>query len=108
MKTNIKKELHTKSVIELRKQLLEAGLELATLKMNHEQAKVKDTSSLSKKRSEIAVVKTIINEKLVAERLASTEKLDDKKKVVAEEKTITKKAKLAAVKTKADKGGKNE
>ena len=69
MKLNIKKELHAKSPQEIEKQLSEAKRELALMRFEHEQGRVKNTSTLSKKKNEIAVLKTIINEKSAFDKL---------------------------------------
>lgn len=63
MKTNIKKEIHAKSIQELEKQLSEAKNSLRLMKFEHEQARVKDTSLISKKKNEIAVLSTVLREK---------------------------------------------
>lgn len=63
MKIQTKKELHTRSIVELSKQLKDVSLDLRALRLEHEQGKVKDTRSLAAKRDEIAVIKTIIREK---------------------------------------------
>lgn len=72
MKLNIKKELHARSRQELEKQLNEAKDTLRLMRFEHEQARVKNTSSISEKKNEIAVIGTIINEKSVVEELAKT------------------------------------
>ena len=69
MKTNIKKELHLKSINELRVQLKDAIEEQRTLKLDHTMGKVKNTSEIGNKSNEIAVVSTIINEKIIAEKV---------------------------------------
>lgn len=63
MKINTKKELHSKSTQELEKQLNEAKNALRLLRFEHEQGRIKNTSSISEKKNEIAVIATIINEK---------------------------------------------
>jgi ribosomal protein L29 len=60
MKIKEKKELHLKSINELNKLLKEAHSELLTLMLDKEQNKLKNTSSLSNKRREIAVIKTVV------------------------------------------------
>lgn len=64
MKRNEIKELHTKTVAELRKLSKEASENLVSLKIAKEQNALKQTSSLTAKRREIAVLKTIMNLKV--------------------------------------------
>ncbi|HUQ85606.1 MAG TPA: 50S ribosomal protein L29 [Candidatus Limnocylindrales bacterium] len=72
MKLNIKKELHTKSLAELRAQLKVAKEEKRVLNLDHEMGKLKNTSAVNQKRVEIAVISTIIKEKTTeAEALAA-------------------------------------
>lgn len=122
MKTQAKKELHSKSIKELSKLLKDAKADNAKLNLDKEMGKIKNTSGLTVKRVEIAVISTIINEKLTAERLAAElievsepdgadgigkVKADDKKKgvkKVTSEKSVNKQT--ASVKTSAVKGGK--
>ncbi len=101
MKTQIKKELHNKSVTELRAQLKEAKEAQRVLRLDQEMGKLKNTSSLTNNRVEIAVISTIINEVSASEKFVEVTNMDDKKEV-------SKKEKPAVSKTKADKGGKNE
>jgi len=60
MKTQEKKELQTKTVLELRKLLKDAEDMLLSLKLEKEQSRLKDTRTLFWKRKEIAVIKTIM------------------------------------------------
>ncbi|HVF69032.1 MAG TPA: 50S ribosomal protein L29 [Xanthomonadales bacterium] len=127
MKNNIKKELHNKSILELRAQLKEAKEAKRVLNLDHQMGKLKNTSAINLKRVEIAVMSTIINEKLAEEKLEQVVKADDasagsgqassaqgKKEVLTKEKSASKKtasvpanAKAAAdKKTSAVKGGK--
>ena len=64
MKRNDIKELRLKTVSELQKHLKDGYEILSQLKMDNVQNKVKDTSSLTNTRKNIAVIKTIVNEKL--------------------------------------------
>jgi ribosomal protein L29 len=64
MKRNDIKELRLKTVSELQKHLKDGYEILSQLKMDQVQNKVKDTSSLTNTRKNIAVIKTIVNEKL--------------------------------------------
>lgn len=63
MKTQEKKELQTKTSQELRKLLKDAEDMLLSLKLDKEQARLKDTRSLFWKRKEIAVLKTFMKAK---------------------------------------------
>lgn len=56
-------EAQNKTVDELQKLLKEAKDMLLSLKLTHEQNKLKNTSSLSLKRKEIAVLKTFLRAK---------------------------------------------
>ncbi len=64
MKINDRKELHTKSVEELQKLLKEAYTTLSEVKLDHVQNKLKNTRIIFTGRKEIAVIKTLITEKL--------------------------------------------
>lgn len=83
MKSQVKKELHTKSVSELIAQLKEERNAMRLLKLDKETGKLKNTSSLTQKRVEIAVISTIINEKSVKgdTRVAKADKAADSKKI---------------------------
>ena len=63
MKTNEKKDLHVKTAIELKKLLKDAYDALLALRLDKEQAKLGNTSSLALKRREIAVLQAILKEK---------------------------------------------
>lgn len=67
MKTKDKKELLTRSVSELKKLLEEARKAIVSLKLDHQQNKLKDTRSIFNKRKEIAVLQSIINLKKIVE-----------------------------------------
>ena len=67
MKSKEKKELHTKSIKELRNMVTEAKNELAGLKMDKTQNKIKNTSLFPVKRKEIAQMLTILRLKELAE-----------------------------------------
>lgn len=67
MKTKEKKELHAKSIKELSNLINDAKNALAELKLEKIQNKVKNTSSLSVKRREIAQMLTIMRLKELAE-----------------------------------------
>lgn len=71
MKTKDKKELHLKSLNELSKLLIEAKDTLLSLRLDKTQNKLKNTSSLSLKRKEIAQMLTIIRMKELSERTKS-------------------------------------
>lgn len=63
MKTKEKKDLHTKSIVELRTMLKNAKDVIFTAKLEKSQNKLKNTRSLSLKRKEIAQILTIMKEK---------------------------------------------
>lgn len=63
MKLNDKKELHTRTLAELKKLVKDAMRTLENLKFDKEQVKLKNTRSIFLKRKEIAVLKTIITKK---------------------------------------------
>lgn len=85
MKTKDKKELFTKTTIELKKLLDEAIKAVASLKFDHQQSKLKDTRSIFNKGKEIAVLKSIMNMKSSVAKV-----MDDKKEEIEE---VVKKAK---------------
>lgn len=101
MKTQIKKELHNKSLTELRAQLKEAKHAQRVLRLDQEMGKLKNTSSLGNNRAEIAVISTIINEKTAKEKVVEVTKADDKKEVSAKVKSAAGKAKTKSAATKA-------
>ena len=61
MKSKDLKEIHTKTVVELKKLLKEAQDKFMTLKLDHQQNKLKNTRELFNVRKRIAVLKTIMN-----------------------------------------------
>ena len=63
MKRRDIKALHDQSVPELRKTLHDVRAELYTLRLDKNQFKLKNTSSLSTKRADVARIMTIIKEK---------------------------------------------
>ncbi len=63
MKTKEKKDLRTKSIVELRTMLKNAKDAVFTAKLEKSQNKLKNTSLLSVKRKEIAQILTIMKEK---------------------------------------------
>ena len=65
------------------------------MRFEHAQGRIKNTSSIAKKKNEIAVMGTIVNEKSVV-----------KEEVAAKDEV--KKEKAVEVKIKKSKGGKNE
>lgn len=75
MKTNIKKDLHTKSLAELRSQLIVVKEEKRVLNLDREMGKLKNTSSINQKRVEIAVISTIIKEKTTEAEVKSAKEL---------------------------------
>ncbi len=103
MKIQIKKELHAKTASELRKQLVAAHEEQRTMRLDQEMGKLKNTSSLTSKRVEIAVISTILNEKLAEEPVAKEVKKDEKKETKVKDKPAA--ATKSKVENKADKEG---
>lgn len=63
MKIKEKKDLRTKSIVELRTMLKNAKNAIFTAKLEKSQNKLKNTRSLSLKRKEIAQILTIMKEK---------------------------------------------
>ena len=69
MKTKNKKELHLKSLQELKKLAMDTKDELSDLKLDKTQNKLKNTSLLSLKRKEIAQILTVIKMKGLQEEM---------------------------------------
>ncbi|MFH1832658.1 MAG: 50S ribosomal protein L29 [Candidatus Levyibacteriota bacterium] len=63
MKTKAKKELHTKTIPELKARFLELKNELFQLKLDKFQKKLKNLRSVFEKRKEVARILTILEEK---------------------------------------------
>ncbi|MBI3984884.1 MAG: 50S ribosomal protein L29 [Candidatus Levybacteria bacterium] len=63
MKTKDKKDLFTKNQLELKKLLLDAKEALFNLRIDLSQNKLKNTSSITLKRKEIALILTALKEK---------------------------------------------
>ncbi len=63
MKTNDKKELHTKEINELVKILKESEDSLLTYRLNKVQNKLKNTRELFNTRKKIAILRSVIREK---------------------------------------------
>jgi ribosomal protein L29 len=63
MKLKDKKDLLTKSLAELKKSLKDAYDQLRSIKLEKEQNLLKNTSLLTLKRKEIAVIQTLIKQK---------------------------------------------
>lgn len=74
MKAKDKKELHKKSIQELKKMVSEAKDALAKLKLEKVQNKLKNTSQLSVKRKEIAQMLTITRIKELQREMEANEK----------------------------------
>lgn len=70
MKRKIKEEIKSKSKNELIEEVNKRESELAQLNFDVSAAKVKNTSILKVKKDELAVVKTILREKTLAEKLS--------------------------------------
>lgn len=64
------KEMSTKSMKELEKKVQENQLDIAKLQLEAKTNPQKDTNLLFKKRKQVAVFLTLINEKQAAETLA--------------------------------------
>lgn len=64
MKVNDKKELHAKSVSELKKLINDTYNTLRDLKLDNEQNKLKNTRGIFNTRKEIAVMQSILSMKL--------------------------------------------
>ncbi len=65
MKTKDIKGLHLKTELELKKLLQDVQDALASLRLDKELNRLKNTRDLFNKRKEVAVLKTILNEKEV-------------------------------------------
>ncbi len=74
MKINDKKELHSKTTEELAKLLKESYNTLSQIRMDNVQSKLKNTRSMTNTRKEIAIMKTILNEKLKTKEVTETPK----------------------------------
>lgn len=77
MKVNEKKDLQTKTKLELVKLLQEAQTELVNVRLDHQQNKLQNTSVITNLRKRIAVLKTILQGKPVD---AVVEEKETKKK----------------------------
>lgn len=66
MKMKEKKELFTKTDSELTTLLLEAKNDLLRLSLDHKQGKLKDTKELGKQRKKIAVILTILRQRILS------------------------------------------
>lgn len=62
MKSKAKKELHTKTMQELKQLLKETKDEIFKLKIEHARKKLKNTSLISGKRKDLAKIMTMIKE----------------------------------------------
>ena len=69
MKTKDKKELHLKSIRELQKQAEDAKDMLVGLVLEKTQNKLKNTSSISIKKKEVAQILTVIRMKELSEKV---------------------------------------
>lgn len=63
MKAKVRQEIKNSDITELRKKLQDTQKSLVQAMLDHKQFKVKNTSSLTTMRKEIAVIKTHIKEK---------------------------------------------
>ncbi|MDQ5901236.1 MAG: Ribosomal protein [Patescibacteria group bacterium] len=66
MKNKVLQEIKNKEIVELRKAINETKAEIAHLRLDHAQFKLKNTSSLSHKKKEVAVMQTVLTEKEAA------------------------------------------
>jgi|GEM_PF-1256351 len=90
MKSQELKELHGKTTGELIKLLKDAEVAFMKLKLDHQQNKLENTSSISTTRKNIAIMQTILNMKQKSENKVKADEL------------VAEKAKAK----KAEKGGK--
>ncbi len=63
MKSKIRQEIKNSEVVELRKKLKDAQQALTQAMLDHKQFKLKNSSSLTTMRKEIAVILTVLKEK---------------------------------------------
>ena len=63
MKTKMRQELKNSDITDLRKKVSDTQKAFTIAMMDHKQFKLKNTSSLTTMRKEIAIIKTIIIEK---------------------------------------------
>lgn len=63
MKLRDKKEIHTKQVIELKKQLKDARAILVKKRLDLSLATLKNTSTIRSVKHEIAIIQTVLREK---------------------------------------------
>ena len=68
MKTKVKKELHTKTINELKEAVKQLRADLFKQKMAYAQRKFKDVASIHRKQKEIAILLTILNGKELLEK----------------------------------------
>lgn len=78
MKRKQKEEFKSKSVLELLSEVQKKQKDLSLLKINILMAKEKNTSSLKRKKDELAIILTILNEKKYLERNTPKTKEDNK------------------------------
>lgn len=74
MKKKDKEEIRAKSPVELKEEIRQREKELLALKMDHSLAKLKNTSQISRKADELAVIKTILREKGLTAEIESASK----------------------------------
>ncbi len=63
MKTKVKKEIRNNDVLELRKKLKDSRQAFVQAMLDHKQFKLKNSSSLTTMRKEIAIILTVLKEK---------------------------------------------
>lgn len=69
MKSKEKKDLHTKTINEIRKLLEQAKSDLFTMQMDKAKNKLKNTRAIFSKRKDIAIMFSILKEKELVEKM---------------------------------------
>lgn len=67
MKTKIKQEIKSKTIPELEKEIAKKGTELFQLRLDISMGKIKNTSSAKRASDDLAIYKTILKGKKLAE-----------------------------------------
>jgi ribosomal protein L29 len=98
MKINDRKELHSKTAEELEKILKESYNTLSQIRLDNVQNKLKNTRSMTLTRKEIAIIKTILNEKAASNEVAGESQQSATSDVVDSAKEVKKKEGKAAPK----------
>lgn len=74
MKSQDKKALQTKTIEEIAKMINDAKQALAAVRFEHVQGQLKDTSSITNKRKEIAILQTVLQGKASLEAKTVSDK----------------------------------